>query len=122
MGSWKLSVLEIPLDTVDCFIATCTKLREPILHAAMMLCELIRVQQPFWLAAVLMPLCVGIIEGLHNVARTYMRMILTHHLVSLFVWCGVEKNNKKRLNFWFTLWKELKFQPSVCADIFVTLL
>ena len=25
----------------------------------------------------------------------------------LFVWGGIEKNNKKRLNFWFTLWKEL---------------
>ena len=40
----------------------------------------------------------------------------------LFVWRGIEKKNKKRLNFWLTLWKELKFQLSVCvcADIFVT--
>ena len=38
----------------------------------------------------------------------------------LCVWRGIEKNNKKRLNFWFTSWKELKFQLSVCADILVT--
>ena len=33
----------------------------------------------------------------------------------LFVWRGIEKNNKKRLNFWFTSWKELKFLWTECV-------
>ena len=33
---------------------------------------------------------------------------------------GIEKNSKKRYNFRFTSWKDLKFHLSVCADILVT--
>ena len=39
-----------------------------------------------------------------------------------FVWRGIEKNNKKRWNFWFASQNDLKFPPSVCAYILVTLL
>ena len=41
-------------------------------------------------------------------------------LAFLFVWCDIEKNNKKCFNFWFTSQKELKLQPSACANILVT--
>ena len=40
----------------------------------------------------------------------------------LFVWRGIEKDNKKGLNFWFTSQNDLKFPPSVYANILVTLL
>ena len=40
----------------------------------------------------------------------------------LFVWRSIKKNNKKRLNFWFTSQNDLKFPPSACANILVILL
>ena len=34
---------------------------------------------------------------------------------------NLEKNNRKHLNFWYTSWEELKFQPSVCVLILLSL-
>ena len=51
MPSWKLSMLEIPLDkelTANCLVETCTKQEELIL-AAMVEYGLNRVQLPLWL-------------------------------------------------------------------------
>ena len=50
MPSWKLSVLEIPLDkelTANCLVETCTKLEE-LIPAAMVDYGLNRVQRPLW--------------------------------------------------------------------------
>ena len=60
-----------------------------------------------------------IIEGLHCAVHTYKRTTLPHSLVS-FCMVGIEKYNKKRLNFGFTSQNDLKFPPSVCANILVT--
>ena len=53
MLSWKLSVLEIPLDkelTANCLVETCTKLKELILAAMVKyMYGLNRVQLPLWL-------------------------------------------------------------------------
>ena len=57
------------------------------------------------------------IEGLHDAVRTYTCRIWQHLLVS-FCTVGYEENNKKRLNFQFTSWKDLKFHLNVC-DILV---
>ena len=51
---WKLSVFEIPLAkelTVNSLLDTCMKFGQLIL-AAIVLCGLIRVPGPFWLAAI----------------------------------------------------------------------
>ena len=51
MLSWKLSVLEIPLDkelTANCLVETRTKLEE-LIPAAMVEYGLFRVQLPLWL-------------------------------------------------------------------------
>ena len=39
----------------------------------------------------------------------------------LFVWCSIEKDNKKCLNFSFTWQNDLKFPPSVCVLICMSL-
>ena len=49
----------------------------------------------------------------------YMETIFQHLLVS-FCLARMDENNKKRFNFRFTSWKDLKFQPSVWTDILVT--
>ena len=64
-------------------------------------------------------LCKLRIEGLHEAERTYTRM-MGQHLLFTFVQHGMEKHNKKSLNFRFTQWKGLQFSPNVCGDIFVT--
>ena len=59
------------------------------------------------------------IQGLHDVVRTYTHTIFPCCLVSFFVWPGIEKNNIKRLNFWFTSQNNFKFPQS--ALIFLSL-
>ena len=61
------------------------------------------------------------IGGLQNAVRTNARTNLQNFWF-LFAQRGMEKKqkNKKRQNFQLTYWKDLKFQPSVCADIHVT--
>ena len=60
------------------------------------------------------------IEGLHDAVRTYTRSTLPLRLVSFCMARYREKQNKKRVNFWFTSQTDLKFPPSVCANILVT--
>ena len=71
-------------------------------------------------------------DGLYDVVHTYTRMICTMrstHIharfallyVFFFVPHSIEKNNKTCFYFWFPSWQELKFQPSVCTIILVTL-
>ena len=61
------------------------------------------------------------VEGLHDAIHTYTRMILLRRLVSFRVTQYREKQ-QKTLNFWFTSQNDLKFPPSVCNNILVTLL
>ena len=62
------------------------------------------------------PFCINI---LHDAVCTNARTTLQHLLVS-FSTVQYEEKQPKCLNFQFTSWKDLKFQASVRADIFVT--
>ena len=61
-------------------------------------------------------------KGLSDLHRgsALTHTILQHLLVSFCTVWYKEKQPKKRLNFQFTSWKDLKFHQSVYADILVT--
>ena len=61
------------------------------------------------------------IEGLHGAVRTYMCTILPCPVVSFLYSVVLRKTNKTPFYFWIPSWQKLKFQPSVCTIIFVTI-
>ena len=62
------------------------------------------------------------IEGLHDAVRTYTHTILSCPMVSFLYHEVSRKTTKKPFYFWVPSWHELKYQPSVCTIILVTLM